>query len=141
MTDLLNVGARSLVNIQQLLGTTGHNIANANTDGYSRQTANMVSLDAQRYGFGYVGQGATIGGVTRSFDGFLNNQLQTFTSSHSQYESFVGYSNRLNDLMADSTNNLSGSLQTFFNSLQDVAANPSGLPQRQVLLADSESLI
>ena len=141
MTDLLNLGARSLVNIQQMLGTTGHNIANANTEGYSRQTVNMVTLEAQRYGFGYVGQGATIGGINRASDGFLNNQLQTFTSSHSRYESFVGYSNRLNDLMADSTNNISGSLQTFFNSLQDVSANPGGLPQRQVLLADAESLI
>ncbi|MES2626065.1 MAG: flagellar hook-associated protein FlgK [Pseudomonadota bacterium] len=141
MTDLLQVGTRSLVNIQTQLGTTGHNIANANTDGYSRQTVNVVTQNSQRYGFGYVGQGATIGSIDRAFDGFLNNQLQTFTSSHSQYESFVGYSNRLNDLMADSKNNISGSLQTFFNSLQDVAANPSGLPQRQVLLADAESLI
>src|SRR5687768_3306542 len=111
MTDLLNVGARSLVNIQQLLGTTGHNIANVNTEGYSRQTVNVVTQEAQRYGFGYVGQGATIGSIDRAFDGFLNNQLQTFTSSHSQYQSFVGYSNRLNDLMADSKNNISGSLQ------------------------------
>jgi flagellar hook-associated protein 1 FlgK len=44
MTDLLNVGARSLVNIQQLLGTTGHNIANVNTEGYSRQTVNVAAL-------------------------------------------------------------------------------------------------
>src|SRR5688572_3526797 len=141
MTDLLNVGAKSLVNIQQMLATTGHNIANVNTEGYSRQTVNMETLAAQRYAFGYVGQGATVGSVDREFDGFLNNQLQTFTSSHIRYESFLGYSNRLNDLMADSKNNISGSLQTFFNSLQDVAANPSGLPQRDVLLADAESLI
>ena len=80
MTDLLNVGARSLVNIQQMLGTAGHNIANVNTEGYSRQTVNVVTQEAQRYGFGYVGQGATIGSIDRAFDGFLNNHLYRHTN-------------------------------------------------------------
>jgi len=57
--SLLNVGARALLANQIALQTTGNNIANASTVGYSRQTAVMGSVPGQFTGSGYIGKGET----------------------------------------------------------------------------------
>ena len=60
MVDILKMGSGSLANLQQAMNTTGHNIANVNTEGYSRQSVNFETHDYQRYGFGFMGQGYRI---------------------------------------------------------------------------------
>ena len=65
MPDLLKVGANSLQSWQQALNTTGHNIANANTEGYSRQSVQFETTDPRVFGFGFVGQGSTVSGTER----------------------------------------------------------------------------
>jgi len=141
MPDLLKVAANSLHSWQQALNTTGHNIANANTEGYSRQTVNLETLGAQRFGFGYVGQGATIANIQRSHNAFLVSQVQEFSSSTSRYEVFTQFSSRIDDILANSENNLGSSIQRFFSATGDVAANPSGLPERQVMLGEASNLV
>lgn len=141
MVDILDIGARSLVNMQHALTTTGHNIANANTEGYSRQ---QINFDAGKYtqmGFGYLGQGGSIGGVERVFDRFVSNQLNDFISKETQYKSFVDFNDRLNDLFADPQNSLNSSIQNFFSGVQEVAGNPSGVAEREVLMGDAASLV
>ncbi len=140
MPDLLKVAANSLQGWQQALNTTGHNIANANTEGYSRQTVNFSTLEARGYGFGYIGQGAKIASVERAHNEFLNSQVQEFTSSTSRYEIFTKLSARVDDLLANSENSLNSSLQRFFSAAADVAANPASLPERQVMLGEAANL-
>lgn len=141
MADILSVGARSLISIQRALNTTGHNISNANTEGYSRQNVNITSVEAQRLGFGYLGQGSNVESIQRSYDGFLSNQVRTFTASHSHSEMFASLGARVDDILASSSNSLGSSIQKFFSALQDVANNPSSLPERQVLLGQASSLL
>lgn len=140
MPDLLKVAANSLQGWQQALNTTGHNIANANTEGYSRQTVNFATLEARGYGFGFIGQGAKIANVQRAHNDFLTSQVQNFASSTSRYEMFTQLSARVDDLLANSENSLNSSLQRFFNAAADVAANPGSLPERQVLLGEAANL-
>src|SRR5688572_17346203 len=113
MADLLKLGASSLLNVQQALTTTSHNIANANTVGYSRQRVDFAAREAQNFGFGYLGQGAYISGIERSADTFLTGQVQTYTASQARHSTYVSYSTRLDDLLADANNSLSSSLQDF----------------------------
>ncbi len=141
MPDILSVGARSLLSLQQALTTTGHNITNANTQGYSRQNINFAAAEAQRFGFGYLGQGAGIDSIERSYNGFLNNQVRSFTASQSQSEIMAAMSSRVDQIFSTSGNSLNTSLQQFFNSLQDVANNPASLPERQVLLSQAKGLV
>lgn len=141
MPDLLRVAASSLQSWQQALNTTGHNIANANTEGYSRQTVNFDTLEARGYGFGFIGQGAKIANVQRSHNSFLTSQVQSFTSSTSRYETFTEFSARIDDLLSSSENNMNSALQRFFNATSDVAANPASLPERQVLMGEASNLV
>lgn len=140
MADILRIGSSSLLNLQHAMSTTGHNIANVNTEGYSRQTVNMATRDYQTLGFGFLGQGAMIDTITRSHSEFLTAQIRNFSSSQSHYETGLTYMSRLDDIMSNSSNNLNSVLQDFFNSVQEVSTNPAGLPERQLLMADAQNL-
>ncbi len=141
MVDILKMGSNSLRSLQHGLSTTGHNIANVNTEGYSRQTVHFASNEPQRFGFGFVGQGAEAVSVERSYNRFLTSQVQNFTASQSRYEAFVGFSARVDNILANSESSLNTSLQKFFSAVADVSANPSALPERQVLVGESENLV
>ena len=75
--SLLNVGARALMANQVALQTTGHNIANVSTAGYSRQSAQMVTVQGQFTGNGYVGQGVDVQTILRN-----HNELLTRHPEH-----------------------------------------------------------
>jgi flagellar hook-associated protein 1 len=141
MTDLLKLGSSNLLNVQQALATTSHNITNVNTEGYSRQTVNFAARTAQSLGFGYVGQGAYVSGIDRSVDNFLVSQVQNYSASESRYRTYLDFSSRLDNLMADANNSLNSSLKNFFNGVQEVASKPSSLPERQVMLAQANNLV
>jgi flagellar hook-associated protein 1 FlgK len=141
MVDILKMGSGSLANLQQAMSTTGHNIANVNTEGYSRQSINFETHDYQRYGFGFVGQGSRIASVDRAYDDFLTNQVQDFSSSRAQYEVFVEFASRVDNLMANSETSLNTSIQNFFTSVADMAASPSTLPERQALIGEANNLV
>lgn len=141
MADILRIGSTSLLNIQHAMSTTGHNIANVNTEGYSRQSVNVITNGYQSLGFGFLGQGARIDSITRSSNDFLTTQIRGFNSTQSQYETSMTYLARLDDIMSNSSNSLNTALQNFFNSVQEVSANPSGIPERQLLIADAQNLI
>lgn len=141
MANILDIGTKSLMNMQHALTTTGHNISNANTEGYSRQQIRMDAGIFREYGFGFLGQGASVGSIDRVFDGFVSNQLNGFISSSTRYETFVQFNDRLNDLFADPQSSLNSSIQNLFSAVQEVSASPSGMAQREVLLGDAQNLV
>lgn len=141
MADLLRLGTNSLQALQRGLSTTGQNIANASTEGYSRQQVNFETQSATRFGFGFIGGGARIASVERAFNGFLTDQVRSLTSSANQHEAFSELSARLESLFANNDNNLNSSLQGFFDSMHSVSANPTGMPEREVMLSNARSLV
>lgn len=141
MADSLNIGSSALLSLQQAMSAASHNIANVNTEGFSRQKVDFQAAPTQLTGAGYIGSGVTVGGVDRVYDQFLNNQVRNFTSSQSQYEAFHGLTVQVNNVFADSENSLNASLQNFFGALQDVADSPSTLPERQALLGEAANLV
>ncbi len=74
MSSLLNLGTRALLANQIALSTTGHNISNASTVGYSRQTAVMQQVEGQFTGGGYIGKGVQVGTIERAHNEFLTRQ-------------------------------------------------------------------
>ena len=64
----MNVGVSALVANQQALTTTGHNIANVNSAGYSRQTVATKALVGQNMGTGFVGKGVQVATIMRNYN-------------------------------------------------------------------------
>ena len=140
MANILNVGTSALLSLQQAITTTGHNIANVNTDGYSRQRVNFDTLTPQISGGSYIGSGVATDSIERIFDQFLTSEVRNRTSSQSGFQAFSELASRMDGLLADPDVGLAPKLESFFGALQDVSNNPGSLPERQVLLGEAQAL-
>lgn len=140
MANILNVGTSALLSLQQAITTTGHNIANVNTDGYSRQRVNFDTLTPQLSGGSYIGSGVATDSIERIFDQFLTSEVRNRTSSQSGFQAFSELASRIDGLLADPDVGLAPKLESFFGALQDVSNNPGSLPERQVLLGEAQGL-
>jgi len=141
MAGLFQLGVSALNANQSSLVTTGHNIANADTEGYSRQEALKVTTPPQNIGIGYHGSGVTLSGVRRIYDEFLVRELQATASGFNQYEIMVGNAKQLDNLLGDEMTSLAPSMQRFFAAMQDAADNPASSATRQMLLSEASLLV
>jgi flagellar hook-associated protein 1 FlgK len=140
MPDLLNIGARALTTTQLALSTTGHNIANVNTAGYSRQSVTLNAVEGQFSGSGYYGNGVEAQTVTRKYDQFLTRQVQLTTAIAASDEKRHQYLAQLEDLFPSGKNGLGASVSDMLNAFSDVASSPSDLSARTVVLARAEQM-
>lgn len=140
MTDLFGIGTSALQAFQRALSTTGHNIANVNTAGFSRQSVEFSTLPPEYAGLGFLGTGAKISSVQRNYDRFVVEQVRTSQSSVTQQQTLFELSAQIDNLLGDPATSLSTGLQSFFNSVQGVADDPTSTAARQVMLTEGETL-
>ncbi|MDQ2696199.1 MAG: flagellar hook-associated protein FlgK, partial [Pseudomonadota bacterium] len=141
MVDILRTAASSVGAFQRALATTGHNIANANTPGFSRQRAGLVAAPPQTLAPGlFIGTGVRVGGIERVFDAFLTQQVRSHSASFQQLDTVQGLIDQVAALVGDAANGPTRSLEAFFAAVGDLADDPASVPARQVVLARGESL-
>ncbi|MBK5539790.1 flagellar hook-associated protein FlgK [Pseudomonas sp. TH05] len=138
--SLLNIGMSGLSASQSSLMTTGNNIANADTAGYSRQQTVQGTKASIQYGTVYIGTGTTLADVRRVYNSYLDAQLQTKTSLNSDSAAYLGQVTPLDSLLSDSGTGLNGALTKFFASVQNVNSKPGDDASRQLLLSDAQAL-
>ena len=138
--NLLSIGKSGLYAAQTALTTTGHNITNANVEGYSRQGVVQGTATMMERGYGFVGSGTKIAEIKRYSDEFLNNQVRSATASTASLDAYYAQVSQIDNLLADTTSGLSPALQGFFAAVQDVTGNGASTPSRQALLSASETL-
>jgi flagellar hook-associated protein 1 FlgK len=140
MADLLRIATTGLLAYQGSLNTTGHNIANAGVEGYSRQRAELVSLPGQNLSGAVFGNGVDIATVSRIVDQFVTSQLRTDTSLHFRAESLNGWNEQIDALFADSSIGISDRIDEFFGALQDGSSDPQSIATRTVVLESATTL-
>ncbi|MGC3979876.1 MAG: flagellar hook-associated protein FlgK [Steroidobacteraceae bacterium] len=140
MSSMMSTGVSGLLAFQTALDTTSHNISNANTVGYSRQSVSLVTSHANYTGSGYIGTGVSVSTIKRTYDDLVAAQVRSSSSSMNQWDIYSSMADQVNDLFGDATTGLSTTLQSFFNSFQSVANSPSSSSERQVLLSNAQSL-
>lgn len=141
MADLLGIGVSGLIAAQKALNTTSHNIANVNTDGFSRQRVETATRDPSKTGAGFFGNGVQISGVTRVYDQFLTTEIRDSTSAVNQFDQYQQLSSQIDNLLSDAQGSLSPAMQGFFNSVQDVSNTPASIPTRQTMLTGAQTLV
>lgn len=141
MANLLNIGLTGLQAHQTALATTGNNVSNTNTPGYSRQDVVFDSANSQLTGAGYVGSGVTVTTIRRLNEEFINSQLRSDTTVFSERDALLNLSSQIDNLLASETTGLSNGMSQFFEAVQGGADDPSSVPERQLLLSQSESLV
>jgi flagellar hook-associated protein 1 FlgK len=138
--NLLNIGKTGLFAAQAGLATTGHNIANANVAGYSRQQTVQSAGQAQNVGYGFIGSGTEVSAIKRYSDDFLNSQVRTAQAASSALSTYSAQINQVDNLLSDTSSGLSPALQDFFKSVQNVSANAGSTASRQSMLSSAETL-
>lgn len=135
---VLNIATTALNAQQYGMGVTAQNIANVNTEGYSRQNPVLVAKQPLLYGGRLLGRGVDTEQVSRSVDQFIENKLmqeKSNMSSSSQMEKYMqvleGFFNE------NSGTSISTMVSEFWNGWYDISNNPSGVSERISLYEQS----
>ncbi|WP_406944706.1 flagellar hook-associated protein FlgK [Halobacillus sp. SY10] len=137
----LEVAKRGLFTQQSALYTTGHNIANANTEGYTRQRVNFEQTGPYPPASrnrpeipGQVGSGVEAGSIERVRVGFLDHQYRGESSKSGYYDTRSDALGRLENVMNEpSEDGLAKTMDRFWQSLQDLSVNPEDSGARSVV--------
>jgi flagellar hook-associated protein 1 FlgK len=139
-SNILNIGKSALAAAQVGISTTGHNIANASTPGYSRQVVVQSAAQAQNFGYGYIGQGTEVSAVTRVYSQLLAKQAVNSQSTSASSDIYSAQLGTIDNMLSDASAGLNPALSDFFASVQDLSANPSDTATRQTMLSNAQSL-
>ncbi|HFD13338.1 MAG TPA: flagellar hook-associated protein FlgK, partial [Crenotrichaceae bacterium] len=126
---MFGIGLAGLNSNRRALDITSNNIANVNTEGYSRQRANF-SLEG----------GLPQVEVRRSYDSFISNQVRSNTSSTGYLRSFSELSGQVDNSLSDAQGGIMPGMQRFFNAIQTLSNDPASPTARQSLLSEAETL-
>lgn len=141
MAGIYGIGVSALKAAQAGVSATSHNIANANTPGFSRQEIIQTAQLPQNTGSGFFGQGANVTTVLRRYDQFLGVQVLEAQTQASTLTTQLGLSQQLSNLLGDANGGLTPALQDFFSSVNGVSNAPESIPARQAMLGSAQSLV
>lgn len=141
LTSTLLIGKTGLNIYQVAIEVTGENVANVNTEGYSRQKVNLVSSPPTTHNGFPLGTGVKISSVERYYDGLLQQQLVTANSSS-------GYDTTMSTVLQEiepsfneiTEDGLGTAITNFFQAWQDLSTNASGTAERQTVLSQAKVL-
>lgn len=138
---ILNVARGALLTQQRAIDVTGHNIANVNTPGYSRQRVNMQTNTPIPFSPGQMGTGVNAVEIQRIYDRFLGVQISNENQNLGRWEAQKSSIEKV-EMILDETSGygLSQAMSEFWNAWQDLANNPSGHTERTLLKTKSEIL-
>jgi flagellar hook-associated protein 1 FlgK len=138
----LNVGLSGLQAQQAALNVVGHNIANVNTPGYSRQRADMVSNASKLEGQVYFGTGVSLNSVQGLRDRYLDLQLSHETSKQAGADERYAGVNAVATAIGDTgSTGLDAQIQGFFQAFQDLSAKPEDTALRQNVVGKANTMI
>jgi len=140
MSGVMGVSVSALSAAQVGLQTTGHNIANANTPGFSRQEVDMATRKPNYAGSGYVGQGVNVDTVKRAYSQFLTGQVLSEQTQASMLNTYHAQIQQIDNVIADPTAGISPAIQDFFTSVNNVSSAPESQPARQAMLNSAGAL-
>lgn len=136
----LNAARTALEVNQKSIEVVGNNIANVNTEGYSRQKAITEAYPSMNHGGFFIGQGVKIGDISREHDVYLEQQIKQKSTEFGYQQGLTLPLSQLETVFDISENNLSGDIDNFFDSLQELSANPSDMVQRNHVIQQGEVL-
>ncbi len=131
LTGILDIGKKALSAYRLAMNITGHNVANANTPGFSRQRPILATTLPIDFNPGQLGTGVKVTEIQRMRDQFLDLQLREVSSSVGQWEEREKFLEEVETIFNEpSDNSLNNALADFWNSWQDLANDPENMSAR-----------
>ncbi|WP_341313953.1 flagellar hook-associated protein FlgK [Paraburkholderia sp. IMGN_8] len=139
-SSLINLGLSGLNAAQWGLTTTGQNISNASTAGYTIERPVYAEAGGQYTGSGYLPQGVSTTTVTRQYSQYLTTELNNAQSSGSSLSTYNTMISQLNNLIGSPTSGIASAITSYFTGLQNVSNNASSLATRQTAMSGAQTL-
>ena len=141
VNSILNMGAGALFANQAAIQTTGNNISNVNTIGYSRQKVRFEEWPALDFVPGQMGQGVRAAEVYRMFNSFVERNYLHQSTMESRWDEQLQLLQTVESLFNESNSvGIGSSLSAFFNAWHDLAGDGSSTANRTALLSTAETL-
>ena len=137
----LIIGRDAVVANQMAIELTGHNIANVNTPGYSRQRPIIQAKAPIDTGVGQMGTGVDVSGIERIYDIFLGGQINSAAQDLGRWEAQKNSLERVELFFDESSGfGLNNAMSAYWGSWQDLANNPNLPAARQIVVGEGENL-
>ncbi len=137
----LELGKTSIMNQQKIFQIVGHNMANVNTPGYSRQNVQLENIPPAVIGLDAGGRGMNLIGIHSVRDRFINNQIVDRQQYQGKYSTLSNTLASIEALFDESKGlGLSDNLTGFFNDWASAANQPADIPTRNNLVINANSL-
>ena len=140
----LNISRQGLQAQQKALEVTAHNVANANTPGYSRQVARMVATTPLPFpsGEGMLGSGVKVAEIARIRDEFLDMQIRKEKQTLGRWDASLQVLDQVERVFMEPTaTGFNAVVTKFFDSWQELSLNPEGTPVRAALVENANALV
>lgn len=144
----IEIGKRSLMTHSTQIQTAGHNISNADTEGYSRQRVNVKSFDPiyrpdleRAMVPGQIGQGTDVSSITRLKDDLLESRIVAQGNEESYWETRNKYYEMIESVYNEPNDiSVRSNMDKFWQAWQELSMYPESDAARQVVVSRSESL-
>ena len=138
---IMSMGARALLTQQKAQEITGHNIANVDTPGFSRQRLQLGTNVPVNDVAGQTGTGVSAQATVRVFDQFVADQINTANQAYGSWASRRDALQRVEMVFDESSGfGLNSAMSGFWNAWQDLSNNPSGAAERVALVGKTETM-
>jgi flagellar hook-associated protein 1 len=138
--NLFSIGLSGLNAAQWGLTTTGNNISNASTPGYTLEKVSYTEASGQYTSSGYLGNGVQTANVTRQYSQYLTTQVNNTTATSSAASTNYTMLSQLNNLVGDPTTGIATGISNYFSGLQSVANSATSTSARQSLISSAQTL-
>jgi flagellar hook-associated protein 1 len=141
LSGLFNVGQSALNAAQAWISVTGSNIANADTEGYTRRYVDQRDAGTLTTKPGGEGLGVNAQQVLRYFNSFLESSYVSQSSNSSRWAEQENIMGSVESLFNEANRTgVSSALNKFFTAWQDLAQRPGDTASRESLLSFADNL-
>lgn len=137
----ISIALQSMMAHQAAISVTANNVSNINTEGYTRQRAELVEADAVFNGSYMVGMGVKLDQITSLRDRILELRIQDEKQQQGSLEAQVSALQDLETLFASDTETIGDSINDFFNSISALSVDASNIPLREAMLTSAKNLV
>ncbi|MDA5522678.1 flagellar hook-associated protein FlgK [Yersinia kristensenii] len=139
--SLMNTAMSGLSAAQYALSTVSNNISNFQVAGYNRQNTVFAQNGGTLSPAGFIGNGVAVTGVNREYNAFITNQLRASQTQSSGLTTYYQQISQIDNLLSNTSNNISTTMQDFFNNLQNLVSNAGDDAARKTVLGKAEGLV
>ncbi|CNG25612.1 flagellar hook-associated protein FlgK [Yersinia kristensenii] len=139
--SLMNTAMSGLSAAQYALSTVSNNISNFQVAGYNRQNTVFAQNGGTSSPAGFIGNGVAVTGVNREYNAFITNQLRASQTQSSGLTTYYQQISQIDNLLSNTSNNISTTMQDFFNNLQNLVSNAGDDAARKTVLGKAEGLV